>query len=206
MLRVYTVFLGLQFIYTWTYMRTRLGVYITDMHVCLCKLLCTRLVCTWVLCTKASISSIMCAHACIYTREMKTCHVEYMMQACLVKFKLCCTTTVYCWRSGLVTLHVTVYCWGYGLVTLQVIVHCWRSGLVTLHVTVYCWGSGIVTLHVTELLKIWLVTLHVTVYCWRSELDKLHVTAHCWLWSRNRSHWPVNVRRYDALHMYSCTW
>ena len=72
----------------------RFGMYITDMHMCLCKLSCTRLVHTRVLCPRASMSSISRAHACIYASERKTCHVEYMhmVHVCLVKFKiLSCT-------------------------------------------------------------------------------------------------------------------
>ena len=55
-----------------TYIQTRFGVYVTDMHVCLCKLLCTYLVCTRVLYLRASMSLIhVHMHAYIYTSEMK---------------------------------------------------------------------------------------------------------------------------------------
>ena len=43
--------LGLQFIYTSMCIRTRFGMYITDMYTCSYKLLCKHLVCTQVLCT-----------------------------------------------------------------------------------------------------------------------------------------------------------
>ena len=68
--RVNTFILGLQFVYTSTCMQARLGVYVTDIHTCSCKLSYTHLVCTQVLCTKASMSAILCANTCIYASEM----------------------------------------------------------------------------------------------------------------------------------------
>ena len=64
--RVYTVILDLQFIYTSMCMQKRFGMYITDMHMYLCKLSCTCLVHTWMPCTRASTLLILCTHAHIY--------------------------------------------------------------------------------------------------------------------------------------------
>ena len=93
--KVYTVILGLQFIYTSTCLWTRFGVDLTDIHTCLCKLLCIFLVHTWVLCTRAATSSILHKHACILCKWNEK-HVVlstplYMAHACLIKFKLSCT-------------------------------------------------------------------------------------------------------------------
>ena len=60
-------------------MQTRFGMYVTDMHVCLCKLSCTYLEHTQVFCTRVSASSILCACSCIYTSEMK--NVSYRAHA-----------------------------------------------------------------------------------------------------------------------------
>ena len=67
--RVYTVILGLKFIYKSTCMQPKFGMYITDMHMC--KLSFTHLMRTRRLCTRASTSSIWHAHTCIYASEMK---------------------------------------------------------------------------------------------------------------------------------------
>ena len=87
--------LAYSYVYTSSCMRTRFGVHITNLHACLCKLSCKHLVHTQVLFMRAFTSSISCAHACIYTGEMKMCCVEYMIHAHMhaftwVKWKMCC--------------------------------------------------------------------------------------------------------------------
>ena len=89
--RVYTIILGVQFISMSMCMRARFGVYVTDMHNCLCKLLCMCLMCTQVLCMRASTSSILHTHACVYMSEIKNMSCQVHPHVCLVKFKLSST-------------------------------------------------------------------------------------------------------------------
>ena len=82
--------------YTSTCTQTRFGVYATDMHTCLCKLSCTRPVCTRVLCMRNSMSSILCAHACMYPKEMK--NVLYQVHDIHMFSQLSCTLINWLWR------------------------------------------------------------------------------------------------------------
>ena len=83
------VILGLQFIYTSMCMQTRFGMYIADIHPCLCKLLYTCLVHTWALRKRATTSLILYTHTSLYMSEMKneSCwvHPAYMFSQILIE-------------------------------------------------------------------------------------------------------------------------
>ena len=61
------------------------------MHMCSCKLSCIHLVCTQVLCTKAYVSLISSAHACIYVSEIKNTLCQVHGACVFIQFKLSCT-------------------------------------------------------------------------------------------------------------------
>ena len=112
---------------------------IPDMHVCICRLSCTHLVCTWELwmagvwCHQSGVHT----HACMHL-NWNTCYVEHIPHVCCVKFKLSCTVFL---PAGLLCLFsVLAYGWYSYLIFYAYLLYKPSLPAFSAMLTCYCYG------------------------------------------------------------------